>query len=134
MQPPLTETSTSLATVTIETRASKTMLKKLSLILFKFKSTKNETIFKILVLNFSKIVFNWSKNQNFSFKFCTYSEGSPSVPHPPQFNISVPHRWATLFQPPKSLSSTPKTPQFNTFPNSTPKRLSSTPKFSDFRC
>ena len=36
---------------------------------------------------------------------------------PPQFNTSVPHRWATPFQPPKSLSSTPKTPQFNTTPS-----------------
>ena len=30
--------------------------------------------------------------------------GSPSVPHPPQFNTSVPHSRATPFQIPKSLS------------------------------
>ena len=75
--------------------------------------------------------------------------GSPSVPHPPQFNTSVPHRRATPFQPqnpsvphqkPLSsthppqfhsknpsvqhtpLSSTPKTPQFNTKNPSVPSR------------
>ena len=30
--------------------------------------------------------------------------GSPSVPHPPQFNASVPHKTTTPFQPPKSPS------------------------------
>ena len=52
--------------------------------------------------------------------------GSPSVPHPPQFNTSVPHKKITPFQPenpsvphqkPLSsthpLSSTSKTPQFH---------------------
>ena len=33
---------------------------------------------------------------------------------PPQFNTSVQHKRATPFQPPKSLSSPPKTPQFTT--------------------
>ena len=43
-----------------------------------------------------------------------FYEGSPSVPHPPQFNSSVPHKRVTPFQPPKSPISTPKTPQFHT--------------------
>ena len=59
--------------------------------------------------------------------------GSPSVPHPPQFNTSVPHKMATPFQHPKFLSSTPKPPQFNTTP-SVPhqKPLSTTPKPPQF--
>ena len=38
-------------------------------------------------------------------------------PQFPEFNTSVPHIRANPFQPPKSLSSTPKTPQFNTSPS-----------------
>ena len=52
--------------------------------------------------------------------------GSPSVLHPLQFNTSVPHKRATTFQLRKSLTSSPKTPQFNT-------SLISTPKISQFR-
>ena len=51
--------------------------------------------------------------------------GSLSVPHPSQFNTSVQHERATPFQPPKSFSSTPETPQFN-------KPLSSTLKTPQF--
>ena len=40
--------------------------------------------------------------------FVTVTYGSP------QFNTSFPHKRATPFQPPKSLSSTPKNPQFHT--------------------
>ena len=43
---------------------------------------------------------------------------------PPQFNTSVPHKRATSFQPRKSLSSTPKTPRFNTENSSVPSPLS----------
>ena len=58
---------------------------------------------------------------------------SPSVPHPPQFNTSVPHKRATPFQPPKSLSSTLKTPQFNKPPSvQHQKPLSFTPKPPQF--
>ena len=42
------------------------------------------------------------------------NNGSPSVPHPPQFNTSLQHKRAGPFQPPKSLRSTPNTPLFNT--------------------
>ena len=52
--------------------------------------------------------------------------GYRSVPQPPQFNTSVTHKTATLFQPSKSLSSTRKNPQFNTPFSSTPK----TPQFN----
>ena len=54
--------------------------------------------------------------------------GSPSAPHPPHFNTSVPHKRATPFQPQNSsvphqkpLSSTPKPPHFNTPLSFTPK-------------
>ena len=40
---------------------------------------------------------------------------------PPQFSTSVQHKRAISFQPQKSLSSTTKTPQFNTPISSTPK-------------
>ena len=54
----------------------------------------------------------------------------PSVPHrPPQFNTrTTPFQHPESFSlTPKPLSSTPKTPQFNTF-------LSSTPKTEKFWC
>ena len=53
----------------------------------------------------------------------------------PQFNTSLPHKRATLFQPRKSLSATPKTLQFHTKNPSVPhqKRLSSTPRISQFQ-
>ena len=40
---------------------------------------------------------------------------------PPQFNTSVQLKRAIRFQPPKFLSSTPKTPKFNTPLSSSPK-------------
>ena len=55
-----------------------------------------------------KTIFNWTIWRGF-----------------PQFKSSVPHKTATHFQPPKSLNSTPKTPQFNTPLSSTSK----TPQF-----
>ena len=78
----------------------------------------------------SRLKLQWVKFTKFQFTMLT---GSPSVPHPPQFNTSVPYRRANPFQPPKSLSSTPKTPQFNTtlsVPHQKP--LSSTPKIPQF--
>ena len=67
------------------------------------------------------------------------SWGSNSVPHPRQFNISVPHKRTTPFQPPKSLSSThpsvphQKTPHFHTKnPSVPPPPLSFTPKTPQF--
>ena len=86
----------------------------------------------------SRLKLQWVKFTKFQFTMLT---GSPSVPHPPQFNTSVPHKRATPFQPPKSLSSTLKTPQFNTFlsvqlqnpPSSIQKGQSfSAPKISQF--
>ena len=44
----------------------------------------------------------------------------------PQFNTSVPHKRATPFQPPESLSSTPKNLQFHTKDPSVPHPPSST--------
>ena len=54
--------------------------------------------------------------------------GPPHFPPPPplQFNTSVPHKRDTSFQPPKSLSTTPKIPQFSTSLSSTPI----TPRFN----
>ena len=45
---------------------------------------------------------------------------------PPQFHTSIKHKKANPFQPTKSLSPTPKTPQFNTPLSST----SETPEFN----
>ena len=41
-------------------------------------------------------------------------KGVPLSSIPPEFNTSVPHKRANPFQAPKSLSSTPNTPQFHT--------------------
>ena len=49
-------------------------------------------------------------------------------------NSSVPHKNSTSFQPPKSLSSTPKTPRFNTPPPQFNTPLSSIPKTEKFWC
>ena len=52
--------------------------------------------------------------------------GSPQFHAPLSSTLpSVQHKRATPFQPPKSLSSTPKTPQFNTPLSSKPKTLRS---------
>ena len=73
---------------------------------------------------FDKMVLRAYKTKKF---LCRCSEKEyPSVPHrPPQFNTKI-----TPFQHPKSLSSTPKTPQFNTPLSSTSRSVQHNPQLN----